>query len=511
MNESKDFPGLNEEEEKKLLESLEIPNSDINGLYQYLKKSGTKEEIEEFIKDFNWQPEAVEAFTQIKKLQSDALVVQSNELAEASQDLTAIELRLVYNLIGLLNPVEEEDFISTKVYIKDLATLCDLDPKSAYGQIDKACTNIMKKPVILTNTDRNGKKITLRRSWFVQLDTFEGEGYIMFKFHPDLKAELLQFHKYGRGFVTTKGNILNRLGDVFPMRFFTLMMKNLKFGTCEYSIDQIIEMFQLQGKYVDKRTGTVNSAMFIKRVIDSAVEKINRISDITVQYKPVKAGRRIESIRFFMHKKTGVKNVDNTATVTAMNKPTIDEDISWMKSPDIAKELDKLNSLGFSNIYRSAILGKFKNKDDFMIACETAIKKLHENHGKPIENKGAFLYSKIMEYNTTGRLFAEEEKQIEQENLEKIRARRTAISLAKDWTEIIEIASKQTTKEYAIAVFKDGQEYRPDLLKKFEDAYYLTYKEKYEIDLEIARISVHGVGCLVPVPNVDYNLLEKEQ
>ena len=392
-----------EEWYQKALESGEIEPYTMTPreIYDFLKEYGTKEQIEEFLKEFDGVP-PVEVLAEIKKITNHALVVQSNELAEASQNLTAIELRIVYNLVGLLNPKDETDFISTKVYIRDVAKLCELDPKNAYRQIEKACDNIMKKPIIINTKDRNGKKITLRRTWFIQLDTFEGESYIQFKFHPDLRDELLQFHKYGRGYVSTKGNILNALGDVFSMRFFNLMLKNLKLKKCEYTIEQIIVMFQLEGKYIDKRTGKLNISLFIKRVIQSAVDKINNLTDLQVEYQPVKVGRKVESIRFFVKmKKNAAADVyaDNY-----MDVPTPEESVSWMQLPAVSKMLATLKGMGFSEAYRSPALGKFTNADDFLAAAGKAVASVtaaqNNPNSKRIVNPGAMLFKIIMDYDT---------------------------------------------------------------------------------------------------------------
>ena len=507
MTEINPYYELDEQQQIEIEKQMDIAEKDLQNLYQYLKEYGTKEDIEQFIKDFNWKP-AKESLSQIKKLKDNALVVQSNELAEASQNLTSIELRIVYNLIGLLNPMTETDFISTKVYIKDLAKLCELDLKNAYGQIDRACDNIMKKPIILNSYDRNGKKITLRRTWFTELDTFEGEGYIQFRFHPDLKDELLQFHKYGRGYVSARGNIINKLGEVFPMRFFNLMIKNLKMRTCEYTLEQIIEMFQLQGKYVDKRVGTVNSAMLIKRVIKSAVDKINQVTDLDVKFTPIKVGRRIEAIRFFISMKP--TNSESATPESLLNKPTAEEDVSWIKKPEVAKMLSVLKSHGFGDAYRSPVLGKFKNAEDFIAASQKAIAVLTENRSGKIRNAGALLFSTIMDYDAKKeRFFAEEEEKQEQEKQDKIRAKRAVISLANDWLEIIKLASEQQSKEDAITVLNDGEEYRQDLLRRFKQAYQLAYNENYDIKLEIARITVNGVETLLPLPKINYDLLKE--
>ena len=59
----------------------------------------------------------------------------------------------------------------------------------------------------------------------------------------------------------------------------------------------------LRGKYIDKRTGRVNAALLIQKVIKKSVEKINSITYLEIEYKPIKIGKKIDSIRFFINDK----------------------------------------------------------------------------------------------------------------------------------------------------------------------------------------------------------------
>lgn len=474
-------------------EDFEQPT--LEEIYSFLEDIGSKEEIKKIVESYDGKP-TLDELAELKRISKNALVVQSNELAEASQSLSSVELRIVYNLIGLLNPQKEEDFIATKVLIKDLALICDFDPKSAYSQINKACDSIMRKPIIIKTHDRNGKDITLRRTWFTNLDTFEGEGYILFKFHPDLKDELLQFHKYGRGYVSTKGNIINELADVYSMRFFQLMVKNIKTKTCEYTIDEIIDMFCLQGKYIDKRTNSINTALLLKRVVASAVEKINNITDLKIKYKPVKVGKKIESVRFFI----SLKNKEDINNYNNLDIPSPEESISWMTDLKVANKLKELKKYGFDNKYKSPALSKFTNADDFIAASNKAITAISEK-GKRIKNPGGFMFSVIMNYNPSEeRFFAEEEKQSRIKSEEKIRKINKEIENAKTWEQILDIIAENYNdnddKEEIKNILREASEQRSDLYRQYADDYEKEYIEPYDIDIEIGRIHVYGIEQL---------------
>ena len=486
------------------------------------------EEIVSYLKDFNSEElknlmkmldneetgEPIrETLYQIRKIKENALVVQSNELVEASQSLTSVEMRIVYALIGLLNPIKEESFIPTKVYIRDIAKACGLNVNSSYVQIEKACNNIMKKPIILQTFDRDGKRITLRRTWFTQLDTFENENFILFKFHPDLTDELLQLKKYGRGFVTAKGKVLTKLGveSLFPMRFFPLMIKNLKFKTCEFSIDHIIQIFQLEGKYCDKRTGKINITLLQKRVIQTTVDKINDITDLQISFKPIKIGRKIESYRFFISK----KNTSDSTENNDMNLPTVNESTDWMTNPSVVKTIGELKKHGFSDMYKSVALGKFTNSEDFIAASMSAIEKLKNRqknpHGETINNTGAYLLKVILSYNPVDeRFFAKEEKELQMQEQNKAVKRMESIANAPTWEDIIKIAKDQNNVSDAIKVLQDAKDAKRTVYENYKEAYRLTYNTYYDVDLEIAKLVSNDLNTL-HVEEVNYDLLAKER
>ncbi len=506
----------------KMWEDIEPQTITYEEMYEYFKEFGTASQMKAFIQEYGIpDKKAMQAsIKEINKIRTNALVVQSNNLAEASQNLSAVELRIVYNMISYLNPTNEEDFITTKISISDLAKLCQLDSKDHYDQIYKACNSIMRKPIIITTHDRNGKPITLRRTWFIQLDTIGGNNsYILYKFHPDLTDELLQLQKYGRGYVKTQANILNSLGDVFPMRFFQLMIMNKYKGMAEYSIEQIIDMFQLKGKYLDKRTNKLNVSLFIKKVIVSAVDKINEITDIHIEYKPIKVGRKIESIQFFIvSKNEKTKETTKETTPANIDLPKKEESVTWMQNTQVVNMLKQLEENGFSMMYKRTTLNKFTNLEDFMTACTTAIANLttakNNSKGKPINNPGAFLFSEIMGYDPAKeRFFAQEEAAAAEAKHQEERERTTKIEAAETWEDIIKQAKAQTDKEKAIKILQDAIAKKAQLYENYKKAYRLTYPEDpagYDVDLEISYIRTQGISQLLD-KQVNYNLLKTEK
>lgn len=481
----------------------------LNQVYEYLKEFGTPEEMEEFTQKYGTSNKNSN-IKEITKLRENALVVQSNNLIEASQNLTGVELRIVYNLISYLNPKTEEDFETTKISYKRLAEICNLTSKDYFHQITKACDNIMRKPIIIKTTNRNGDPIVLRRTWFIQLDTIGGkDSYVLYKFHPDLTDELLQLTKYNHYYTSLSAQKLTILKDEYPMRLFQLVMMNNYKGMAEYTLNDIVDIFQLQGKYMDKRTGKLNTSLFLKKVFQTSVDRINEVAgEKIVDFRAVKLGKKVDSVQIFFLK-TGKKNI--------VEQPTKTESVAWRQSPQVVKMLKKMEEMGFSVMYKSPILNKFNNLDDFMTACNNAIHNLTATKNNPsakhIDNDGAFLFTEIMSYDKeTEKMFAEEERAAMEEKEKQDQEIETKIFNAQNWEEIIKLVAEQSKKEEAIKILEDAAKKRKDLLKKYKDAYSLTFPgESYDIDVEKGLITLYGMDGIRETRRVNYDLLKSEK
>ena len=439
-------------------------------VYEILKDTHSKEDIKKIIKAFDGKP-TKQILSKIKIIGKNAIITQSNQLVEASQSLTSVELRIVNNLISTLDPKTEDDFKCEKVSIDELAKKCKLNPKTAYEQIKKACNNIINKNIIVDTFGRDGKEITIRRPWFIQLDTLEGPRYVLFKFHPDLHDELLQFQQLKRGFVSTKGDIVNELADVHSMRLYHLMIKYHKIKRCEYKIDQLVKIFKLEGKYIDKRTGIVNASVLIDKVVKGAIEKINRISDLFVEYKPIKKGKKITGVRFFISKKSDINRQNCLAL------PKQENSRNWFNSVAVKTALDSLKLYGFTKLYSFPILNKFENEDDFVSAANKAIESLlHEK--ETIQNPGGYLFQYMMTYDPYS-------NKSETEEIDNI------INNAETWDEItINVSSyAKDENEFADALYK-ASEIRKDLyLQYVEEAKNMLHYE-YSIEDEVQNYRI---------------------
>ena len=245
-----------------------------------------------------------------KFLNQNAMIIQSNRLVESGQSLTSVEARIVFALVSTLHPMTESRFELSRVPLRGLSEICDLDRYMGPKQIADACIGIMKKPVVFREKNNKGKDIMYVRSWFMRLNISKSDNYLEFQFHPDLVDDLLSFHASLIGYTSVGVSTVSVLRDVTAMRLFQIMVKNARFGHCVYSVNDLVFILQLQNKYFDKRVNLINTAKLLKNVIDPAIAKINELTYLNVCYMTEKEGRHIDRVVFDISIKEGATTKD---------------------------------------------------------------------------------------------------------------------------------------------------------------------------------------------------------
>ena len=228
----------------------------------------------------------------VTSMTMDNEIVQSNALVEGCYALTDVEQRVLFALISAIG--NDKTLKRITVRIKDVADMCNLTQKNAYTQIDNVCDRLIQKAVIIKTQDRNGKRASFRHPWFAELNNKEVSGVVTYQFHKSLANELLELKSLGGGgWVSITQGTVNKLESAFAIRFYILFLKWLKIGHLNLSIEQIITLFDLKGKYMDKRTKKLNCTMMLQRVVYPAIERINSITNMIVGYELQKLGRSI--------------------------------------------------------------------------------------------------------------------------------------------------------------------------------------------------------------------------
>jgi len=219
-------------------------------------------------------------------------VVKSNKVIEASYLLSLSEQRV---LLSCIAQIDSKDGVLTDQYTFEVTAsgVADLlgheSLANAYRDLKKASERLYERSVIIDDPDPGNPEIKMRRTrWISSIDYIPGEGKLKLRFSqgiiPYLSCLTREFTKYKLKYVT-------RFESVYSIRLYELLVQWSSAGEREIEVDWLKRQFQVENKY--KRLGDLK-----RRVIEPAVEEINKYSNLWVRYGQRKNGRSITHFQF---------------------------------------------------------------------------------------------------------------------------------------------------------------------------------------------------------------------
>lgn len=212
------------------------------------------------------------------------LVFKSNDLVkEAKYDLTTNEQKLILWAVSKIQR-DDKDFTEYELPVSEFCEMmgiekCRKNRKNLEDVLDRLAFKFFWM-------DREDGART-RIQWFVT--NVIKDSIIRVRFHPDLRPYLLNLTEK---FTAYELETIVHMKSKYSIRFYELMRCNLWRGKCVVSISDLKEWLQC-AEY-----GDVNN--FKRRVLDVAVKEINSLSDLIIDYKPIRTGRCITDIEFLI-------------------------------------------------------------------------------------------------------------------------------------------------------------------------------------------------------------------
>jgi plasmid replication initiation protein len=214
-------------------------------------------------------------------------VVKHNRVIDAEYMMSIFEQRILLTCIAKIDSTKELDpnHIFT-VSVDDIIDLVEVDRRSAYRHLKRACESLFENIVIIDAPD-NFKAKKLKTRWVGGVGYIEDEGRVELRFMPEMMPFLT---KISRDFTKYKLSHVLKFKSAYSYRLYEWLCY---WGRSEHvvAVDWIREKFQLIDKYP-------KIADFKKDVIDVAVKEISATSDIKVTYEQIKKGRNIVAFRF---------------------------------------------------------------------------------------------------------------------------------------------------------------------------------------------------------------------
>lgn len=251
------------------------------------------------------------------------LVVKTNRLNSAVQNLSLVEIRIIQ--LAIIDARETGQGLSTdkplRIHASRYAEAFDTSKQNAYQVIKEAESTIFKRQFSFIDTD--GKKV--KSHWLQQVKYFDTEGYI----------EIIFTHAVVKGITRIDGAV----------EFFTsYLLSNTVHFKSAYSVRlyELLSQWKNNEKYNYKtpvfeinsfreQLGIIENEYsrmydFKKYVLEYSIKEINEHSDLQVSYSQHKKGRIITGFNFEVKLK---KEKDN--------RPT------WQKKGLTDKQIKKLS------------------------------------------------------------------------------------------------------------------------------------------------------------------------
>ena len=217
-------------------------------------------------------------------MKKDLSIQKSNKLIESRKDipLSSREKKLVAYMLACVSPFDN-DAQQYQFPIKEFAEHFEIEDKNLNQEYLKLAKNIIKKPFTI-----NTKEKDIVLSWISDATFDKTNKQLRFRFSPELKPYIIQLkHSY------TQYQLSNLIyfECCHSETIYELLKQYERIGWREITISKIRPILGVQKKYP-------LYANFKKKVLSPSVEEINKYTDINIEVKEIKHGKKVHSLRF---------------------------------------------------------------------------------------------------------------------------------------------------------------------------------------------------------------------
>ena len=250
------------------------------------------------------------------------IVKKSNYfIMNCSYDLSLEEQKLILTLASMVQP-QDEDFKPYVFKISDFMNLLEVDTKTKYTEVPKITKELMKKVFEIEEDDT-----IIQTAWLSSAVYKKGSGIVELEFSPRLKPYMLRLNGL---FTQYKlANILSMKSKYSPRIYEILKCNEFKRqGYIEIQVEDLRKLLKADTIYP-------LYADFKRKIIIQTQKELRKISDISFEFEEVKTGRKVTSLKFYIHSnKTKNKNTQAIDEVSV----TIEEDLE----ADITSEIKNI-------------------------------------------------------------------------------------------------------------------------------------------------------------------------
>ena len=223
-------------------------------------------------------------------------VVKSNQVIEASYQLSAVEQRIVLAAISRIpknQPITDDELYPVSV---DELKQLGVHEKTAYRDLKEGINRLYERSINLSIDDKS-----IKMRWVQEIQFLDSQSVIGIRFS---KPILPFISNLSREFTKYALSDIAGINSGYGIRIYELLVQYRQIGKREISVESLRTMLKKKKKYP-------LFADFKKRVIDTAIDQINEYSPLKVTYEQKKTGRKVTHIIFSFKEKS--KSITHTS------------------------------------------------------------------------------------------------------------------------------------------------------------------------------------------------------
>lgn len=225
------------------------------------------------------------------------LVVKSNDLIQRNRfELSLPEQKTVAYICSMIQPIQTEESgfqLEYEFKIREYCKICgiDYDNGKNYQDVKATLKKLRDKSMWLTLPD--GSETTV--GWLAKATTNKKSGIAHIKLDEDMVPYLFDLKQK-----FTQYQLYNVLGmkSAFSVRIYELMKSYSFRHTITFEIDELKKLLMVEDVKSYNRFPD-----FRRKVLEKAQLEINELTDINIEFEPIKTGRKVTSIKFIIEEK----------------------------------------------------------------------------------------------------------------------------------------------------------------------------------------------------------------
>lgn len=212
-------------------------------------------------------------------------VTKSNFLVEASYRLTLEEQRLLLTCIAQIKTNEDIPNELT-ITVSEYANIFGIQSTHAYEQVKNAAHHLYERDMKLFDPSQ---KTNGRLRWVYKIKYHDGQAKVTLGFSPDIKPYLAQLKGQ---FTSYKLCIVANLKSIYSIRLYELLMQ------FKATKERMLTIEKFRGLLEIKENQYPRFADIRRWVLQPAVNELNIKTNLIIEWKALKQGRKINSLLF---------------------------------------------------------------------------------------------------------------------------------------------------------------------------------------------------------------------